>query len=310
MWNGCAGPVRIGALAGRQQRIVLPGVFSEPRVSERDLMHDEGQASEIVQQSRPCDPAISPLVRPRIRASRLMICAAIAGIVLAVWLHASQIARRASWKVTCSNQLKQIGFALWSYHAINRAFPCAISYSPEGTPMCSWRVAVLPYLHDNPIYDRYDFREAWNGPHNGLIGDDTPDTFGSTDGTPISKVYDPWYYRCPSSPRSQNRMCTNYVMLIDDRHGKPNGPPNRPGSVPPCFDDKSAVIVLEIADSDIHWMEPRDVLLSELSMKINDRTKRSLSSYHGGACVVHADGSVEILDEATTEERLRELLAH
>jgi hypothetical protein len=104
-------------------------------------------------------------------------------------------------------------------------------------------------------------------------------------------------------------MCTNYVMLIDDRPGKPNGPPHLPGSVPPRCDDKSAVIVIEIADSDIHWMEPRDVLLSELSMKINDRSKRSLSSYHGGACIAHADGSVEILNEATTEERLRGLLA-
>ena len=46
----------------------------------------------------------------------------------------------------------------------------------------------------------------------------------------------------------------------------------------------------------IHWMEPRDVLLSELSMKINDRSKRRLSSYHGGACIAHADGSVELLD--------------
>jgi len=68
-------------------------------------------------------------------------------------------------------------------------------------------------------------------------------------------------------------------------------------------------IIIEIADSDIHWMKPRDVLLSELSMKINDRSKRSLSSYHGGACVLHADGSVELLDDATTEERVRELLA-
>jgi hypothetical protein len=49
---------------------------------------------------------------------------------------------------------------------------------------------------------------------------------------------------------------------------------------------------------------------NQLSMKINDRSKRSLSSYHGGACVVHADGSVELLDEATTEERVSELLAH
>ena len=103
-------------------------------------------------------------------------------------------------------------------------------------------------------------------------------------------------------------MCTNYVMLIDDRPGKPNGPPNRPGSVPPSRDPKSAVIVIEIADSDIHWMEPRDVLLSELSVKINDRSTRSPSSYHGGACIAHADGSVEILDDATTEEQVRELL--
>ncbi|MHB8862179.1 MAG: hypothetical protein ACYC6N_07235 [Pirellulaceae bacterium] len=67
-------------------------------------------------------------------------------------------------------------------------------------------------------------------------------------------------------------------------------------------------MIIEIADSVIHWMEPRDMLLSELSMKINDRAKRSLSSYHGGACVMHADGSVELLDDATAEERVRELL--
>jgi hypothetical protein len=69
-----------------------------------------------------------------------------------------------------------------------------------------------------------------------------------------------------------------------------------------------SIVVIEIADSDIHWLEPRDVLLSQLSMKINDRSKRSLSSYHGGACVVHGDGSVEFLDDATTEERLRRML--
>jgi hypothetical protein len=80
-------------------------------------------------------------------------------------------------------------------------------------------------------------------------------------------------------------------------------------TMPSSFDDKSAVIIIEIAESDIHWMEPRDVLLSDLSMKINDRSHRSVSNYDGGACVVYADGSVELLDDATTEERVRELLA-
>jgi hypothetical protein len=54
-------------------------------------------------------------------------------------------------------------------------------------------------------------------------------------------------------------MRTNYVMLIDDRPGQPNGPPNLPGSVPRAMGAVSPVIVIEIADSDIHGMEPRDV---------------------------------------------------
>ena len=205
--------------------------------------------------------------------------------------------------------MKWIALSLHNYFDVHRTFPWAITYAQDGTRMRSWRFALLPYLEQQPTGLSYDYREPWNGPHNGLIGDEIPDNWCDNSGIASQYVYIPRAYRCPSAPSSQNQTCTNYVMLIDDRSGKPNGPPNRPGSVPPSFDDKSAVIVIEIADSDIHWMEPRDVLLSELSMKINDRSKRSLSSYHGGACVAYADGSVELLDEATTEERVRELLA-
>ena len=104
-------------------------------------------------------------------------------------------------------------------------------------------------------------------------------------------------------------MYTNYVMLIDDRPGRPNGPPNLPGSVPPQMSSKSTVIVIEIANTDIHWMEPRDVLLSELTFNVNDKSKCSPSSRHGGACVARADGSVVVLDENMTEEYLKQLLA-
>ncbi len=175
--------------------------------------------------------------------------------------------------------------------------------------MYSWRVLVHPWVEQINFTERYDFSEPWNGPKNRLLCDETPDTFMDVFRMPYRLVFRPYFCRCPSAPKTQNMWVTNYVMLIDDRPGKPNGPPNRPGSVPPRFGDKSAVIIIEIADSDIHWMEPRDVLLSELSMKINDRSKRSLSSYHGGACVAHADGTVELLDDAMTEERVRELLA-
>ena len=210
--------------------------------------------------------------------------------------------------MTCKNTLKQIALALHNYRDAHKVFPWAITYADDGTPMHSWRVRIEPYIQSSGFYLAYDFAEPWDGEKNRLLGDDIPDTFTGSDLKPYRATHYPHHYRCPSARASQNRMCTNYVMLIDDRPGKSNGPPHLPGSVPPSLDSKSAVMIIEIADSDIHWMEPRDVLLSELSMKINDRSKRSLSSYHGGACIAHADGTVELLDDAATEERMRELL--
>ena len=273
------------------------------------MSDDFDDASDAVQPGLAI-AAAEPSARPRFGLRSLFIATMAMCVVLAVLVPTIRAARLASQRIQCANNMKWIALSLHNYFDVHKTFPWAITYAQDGTRMRSWRVALLPYLEQQPTGLSYDFREPWNGPHNRLIGDEIPDSWYDNSGIVSQYVYTPRAYRCPSAPASQNQTCTNYVMLIDDRPGKPNRPPNLPGSVPPSVDDKSAVIVLEIADSDIHWMEPRDVLLSELSMKINDRSKRSLSSYHGGACIAHADGSVEVLDEATTEERLRELLAH
>lgn len=258
-------------------------------------MCEDCDASPGIELPNPNPAANGPTPRPRSRLRSLLIGAIAICTLLAIFAPRLRQWHRQSQQTQCRNNLRQIGLALHNYRDVNKRFPWAITYASDGTPMHSWRVRIGGYLECTPFFGGYDYHERWDGPTNGSLAE---------------AQRCPSFYRCPSAPRTQDRRYTNYVMLIDDRPGKPNGPPNRPGSAPPSFDDKSAVFVIEIADSDIHWMEPRDVLLSELSMKINDRTKRSLSSYHGGACVVHADGSVEILDETTTEERVRELLAH
>ena len=272
-------------------------------------MCDEFSDSKSTVQPRNDVPAAESRVGPRFSLRSLFVATMTICILLASLVPTIRAARQAAQRMTCTNNLKQIALALHNYRDVHKAFPWAITYGLDGTPMHSWRVAIVPYLEQQSFYDRYEFREAWNGPGNGLLGDEIPDTWCDNGGNVSQYVYVPLGYRCPTAPRTQSHLCTNYVMLIDDRPGKPNGPPNLPGSAPPSLDPKSAVIVIEIADSDIHWMEPRDALLSDLSMKINDRSRRSLSSYHGGACIAHADGSVEVLDDATTEERVRELLA-
>ncbi len=227
----------------------------------------------------------------RFSCRSLLIAVTILAVLIAATATLIHQNRLAGQRTHCKNNMGAIGLALANYFDVYKKFPCAITYAEDGTPLHSWRTAIMPYITSEVLLRGYSYQEPWNGPANRLLGTNEAS-----------------WFRCPSAPPTQDAMCTNYVMLIDDRPGQPNGLPNRPGSVPPRRNQANSVIVIEIADSDIHWMEPRDVLLSELSMKINDRTRRSIASYHGGAYVVHADGSPEMLDESTTEARIRQLL--
>jgi hypothetical protein len=257
----------------------------------------------------PDSPISETRDRSRFKIWPLLIALMVIMVLLAILVPLGRHLQQLAEQLACQDNLKQIALGLRNYHDTFKVFPSAICYAGDGTPLHSWRVAISPYLEQWPFFSRYDYREPWNGPNNRQLGDDIPDTWTDKSGKPFQAVLCPSWYRCPGAPKAQNRWITNYVMLIDDRPGKPNGPPNLPGSVPPSYDQQSAVLIIEIADSDIHWMEPRDVLLSELSMKINDRSKRSLSSYHGGACLAHADGTVQVLDDSTTEVHLREMLS-
>jgi hypothetical protein len=274
-------------------------------------MNGQRDNSEAAERSHETHRATGRRAELRFRRRSLLFVSLGIFVLLGLLVPLIIIGRRAARWEGCQSNLKQIGLALQNYHDIYKAFPPAITYSVDGTPMHSWRVLIAPYVVQNAFYDAYDRNEVWNGSNNMLLMDEIPDVLKPTFGEEESRVvYDASYfhYRCPSASAAQHRMCTNYVALIDDRPGKLNGPPNRPGSIPPGLDAESGVIVIEIADSDICWMEPRDLLLSALSIDINDRSARSLSSYHGSACIAHADGSVEILDDDATDEYVRRLL--
>ncbi|MFO7908010.1 MAG: DUF1559 domain-containing protein [Pirellulaceae bacterium] len=253
--------------------------------------------------------SVRETLKLRSRLIATFVCCALLAIVVVLIGPAVHWLRQANQRMECGSNLRQIGIALGNYHDVHGSFPPAIIYADDGTALHSWRLLLAPFVICNPVYDAYmDARhEPWNSPRHKFLIDETPDEWGQPTGT---RLYDAEYfcYRCPSAPDSQGRMCTNYVMLIDDRPGQPNAAPTWPGSEPPKRDPPSRIIVIEIVDSDIHWMEPRDVLLSELSLKINDPSKPSISSHHGGACVLRADGSVLVLDDSETAEHLQDLL--
>ena len=104
----------------------------------------------------------------------LLVVIAIIGILVALLLPAVQAAREAARRMQCSNNLKQFGLALHNYHDTYKVFPPAgVSYgvdainpncgsgryclewdAGERSPSIGWQVRVLPFIEQQPLWDR------------------------------------------------------------------------------------------------------------------------------------------------------------
>lgn len=98
----------------------------------------------------------------------LLVVIAIIAILVALLLPAVQQAREAARRTQCRNKLKQLGLALHNYHDVHQCFPPGTSGGDlklyAGTVMHGWRghgwaTFCLPFLEQQPLYARIDFKE-------------------------------------------------------------------------------------------------------------------------------------------------------
>jgi Protein of unknown function (DUF1559) len=50
-------------------------------------------------------------------------------------------------------------------------------YGPDGTPLYSWRVLVLPYIEQDELYKEFHLDEPWDSEHNIRLLDRMPRTY-------------------------------------------------------------------------------------------------------------------------------------
>jgi len=100
----------------------------------------------------------------------LLVVIAIIGVLLALLLPAVQMARESARKLTCTNNLKQIGLALANYESTNSCFPTSgesTSYvvSPAVTQFideASCHTRILQFLELGNVYNAYNFSFEYN----------------------------------------------------------------------------------------------------------------------------------------------------
>lgn len=185
--------------------------------------------------------------------------------------------------------LFQIAEAIRRYREQNGSYPPSRIESSAGGELHSWRVLVLPYLEANSIYNRYDFRAAWNAGSNAELL-----TMHSEN--PKEQVHEVY---CGSG------HMTHAVLLL------PSSPATMdvPRGLNPARTDWTAfqpttgkdIVVLWCSRTSIPWTEPRDYSTTQL------QSDAALRSSVQGAIRISPDGTPRYLDRKQTQSIIASL---
>ncbi len=99
--------------------------------------------------------------RPGFTLVELLVVIAIIGVLVGLLLPAVQAAREAARRMSCSNNLRQIGLALANYESAHKVYPFGKGASYFGAPVYarwSQHALMLPFLEETNLYNMIDFR--------------------------------------------------------------------------------------------------------------------------------------------------------
>jgi hypothetical protein len=185
-------------------------------------------------------------------------------------------------RTTNIRNLMLMGLGMHNFTAVSGGRLPAAAIKKGERPLLSWRVAILPYIEEYPLYLKFHLDEPWDSPHNKALLKEMPCTYA------------------PVASKGAPPFTTYYQGFVG------------PGSV---FDGPEGTKIMEVVDAfkptlmiaeaeqPVLWTKPDDIPFDAA------KTLPKLGGpFADGTYVGFADGSVRLVKRTITPEKLRALI--
>jgi hypothetical protein len=190
--------------------------------------------------------------------------------------------RTAANRTNSINNVKQLALAMHNYHAAYNRFPPAAIADANGTPLLSWRVAILPFVEGQNLYKEFHLDEPWDSAHNKKLLAKMP------------RVYAPLNVEVKEPNTTFYKVFTGKGTPFEDPKGQ---------TIADITDGTSNTLMVVEGDGPVPWTKPED-----LPYDPEKKLPKLGGQFDNGFVAGFCDGSVRFISHKISEKTLKKLI--